>query len=221
MQAGDGRRVDHVRRVSGQLGEPPLGRLERAGHQLGFRPVELDGEGELVAPGPAILSEQRGAGREVPERRGIGGGSLGTPARHQIELGDPLALVARRHERRPLVELVDDVEDLLFDVRGRRVLQEQSPDAEVHRRAFALGDERVGRLLYAIVRKAIGAVRSAAAGLPRTPRAAPPRDCARTRGRSVSASTLAPRQAASLRASCVSAGRSCSLPTISSTTLSV
>ena len=38
---------------------------------------------------------------------------------------------------------------------------------------------------------------------------------------SVSASMLAPRQAASLRSSCVSAGRACSLPTIRSTTLSV
>ena len=45
---------------------------------------------------------------------------------------------------------------VVLELRGRRALQQQPADAQVHRRPLALGDERVGRLLHPVVEEAIG-----------------------------------------------------------------
>ena len=80
---------------------------------------------------------------------------LGALARQQIELGDPASFLGRRDERGPLIELVDDVEDPFLELAGWPAFEEQSPQVQVHRRPLALRDERVRRLLHAIVREAI------------------------------------------------------------------
>src|SRR3990172_1626823 len=61
-------------------------------------------------------------------------------------------------ERGAAVELVRDLEDLLLEILRRRARPEQSTDLQVHRCPLALGDERVGRLLDAIVREPIRAL---------------------------------------------------------------
>ena len=75
--------------------EPLFRRREIAGQELALGPVELEREGECVPPLPAVLRQQRRAGGEIGQRRGIGGRSLGPLASNEIELGDPLALLSR------------------------------------------------------------------------------------------------------------------------------
>ena len=80
---------------------------------------------------PAVLRQQRATGREVGQRRGIGGRILGALARDQVELRELLALVLRCDQRDTAVELIDDLEDDLLALLRRRVRREQSPDPQV------------------------------------------------------------------------------------------
>ena len=67
-----------------------------AGQELAFGPVQLQREGELVPALPAILRQERRAGGEIGQRRGVGGRRLGALARDQVELGQLLALLSAR-----------------------------------------------------------------------------------------------------------------------------
>ena len=46
---------------------------QRAGQELAFGPVQLQREGELVPALPRVFRQQRRAGDEIGERRGISG----------------------------------------------------------------------------------------------------------------------------------------------------
>ena len=74
--------------------EPLLRRRQLAGQELALGAVELEREAELVATLPAVLRQQRRAGGEIGQRRGVGRRRLGALARDQVELGEPLALLA-------------------------------------------------------------------------------------------------------------------------------
>ena len=82
-----------------QLGEARLRFRQRAGEELALGPIELEREGQIVTPLPRVLRQQRGAGGEVGQRRGVGGRGLGAPARNQVQLGEPLALLGRADQR--------------------------------------------------------------------------------------------------------------------------
>ena len=158
LGAGDGGEVDEGPRAAGQRGEPLLRGRGVAAQVLALGAIELEGEGELVAALPAVLGQEGAAGGEVGERRGVGRGLLGAPARRQIDLGHALALLARGDQGRPAVQLGRDLERPLPALGGRRARPEPAPDLEVQPRPLALGDQRVGGLLHAVVREATGMV---------------------------------------------------------------
>ncbi len=90
--AGDGGEIDEVCGAAREHREPLLGRPELAGQVLALGAVELELEGEIVPPVPALFFQERRAGREVLLRRGVGRRSSGALARDEIELGDALSL---------------------------------------------------------------------------------------------------------------------------------
>ena len=128
---------------------------------LAFGPVELEIEGEPVAPLPSVLRQQDAAAGEILQGRGIGGRRLGALARHQVEPGDLLALRRGGDQRRAAVELVHDVEYLLFQLLGGGSRREQPADPQMRHDALALGNERVGRLLDAVVEEGVGGIGAA------------------------------------------------------------
>ena len=106
---------------------------------------------------PAVLRQQCRTGDQIGQRRGVGGRSLGALARDQIELGQLLALVSRGDQGRAAVELIDDLEDRLFPLLGRRVRREQPPDSKVRLGAQLFRDQRIGGFLNAVVDEPVGA----------------------------------------------------------------
>jgi hypothetical protein len=115
LQVRDGRCVHGVRRPVGQRDEPLLRGVDLARQELALRAMELERERQVVPPRPPIVPEDLGPGHEVPERGGVGGGPLGTPASHEVEVGDQFSLFARRHQRGAEIQLVHDIEDLVFE----------------------------------------------------------------------------------------------------------
>ena len=71
---------------------------------------------------------------------------------------DLLALPLCTDQRRATVEVVHDIEDVLFELVCRGARGEQSTDPEMYHRALVLGDERKGRLLDTIMEECVGAV---------------------------------------------------------------
>ena len=116
-QPGKGRQLGRAGRAIRQFGEARFRFRQRAGEELAFGPIELEREGEIMTALPRVARQQGRAGDEVGQRRGVGGRGLGAPARNQVQLGEPLALVARADERGPAIELADDLEDALIDAR--------------------------------------------------------------------------------------------------------
>ena len=151
--------VGEAPRASRERGQPLLRRVELAGQVLALGPVELEREGELVPPLPGVFGQERRAGGEVLQRRGVGRRGLGALARDEVELGHPLALrpgdvisAAPRSSWFTISKICSSSSS------GGVSAPQQPADAEVQRRPLAVGDERVGRLLHAIVREAVGAL---------------------------------------------------------------
>ena len=81
----------------------------------------------------------------------IGGRSLGALAGKQVELGQLLALFRRSSSGDAAVELVDNLENGLLPACRRRMCHEQPADPQVGFGARFLGDQRIGRLVHAIM----------------------------------------------------------------------
>src|SRR5271170_3574254 len=67
-QAGDGRLLDRLRSVGRQRRQALLRLRQCAGQELAFRPVQLEREGQLMPPLPAILRQQGRASSQISER---------------------------------------------------------------------------------------------------------------------------------------------------------
>ena len=95
-QARDARSIDRICGAGRQRRQALFRVRERAGQELAFGAMQLQREGELAPALPAIVRQQRRAGDEIVQRRGVGGRGLGALARGQIELGQLLALICAR-----------------------------------------------------------------------------------------------------------------------------
>ncbi len=112
--------------------------------------------GEVVGRAPGRGAEQANPLRQVADGRRIGGRGLGPPPGPQIELDEELALGRIGDEAAAPVELIDQIEDALLEILGARGGEEGAADGQVHRRALALGDQEIGRLVNPIVHEAVG-----------------------------------------------------------------
>ena len=61
---------------------------------------------------------------------------------------------------RSAVELIDDLEDLVIPLLGRRVRGQQPSDSEVHLGARCLRDQGICCFLYAVVDESVGSLRA-------------------------------------------------------------
>ena len=102
-----------------------------AGQEFAFGPVQLQRKHQLMPALPDILRQKRRASNEIGERRSVGGGRLGALARDQVEFGELVAFLLLINLCGAAVELIDDVEDCLLPVLGRRVPQEQPADSQM------------------------------------------------------------------------------------------
>ena len=148
--------------------------------------MQLQREGELVPALPRVFRQQRRAGDEIGERRGVGGRGLGALAREQVELGQLLTLVSRGDQRGAAVELIDDLEDGLFASFRRGMRREQPADAQVRLGAQSFRYERIGGLLDTVVDELVRALQVLdqlqTNGAPRDPNG-PPRSISRERSK--------------------------------------
>jgi len=151
LQARDRGTVNEVLSVARQHGQPLLCRHKIAGEQLALGPLQLQREGQRVAPSPAFLSQQRTPGDEVGQRRNIGRRTLGSFTSNEIELGYLLSLLQGMNQRNSAIELIDNLKDLLLNLLGSCLRREQSADPEVYGRPFTFGDERIGGFPDAVV----------------------------------------------------------------------
>ena len=99
LQPSDGGQVGEADGAACQFGEARLGFRQRASEELAFGPVQLEREGELVPALPGVVRQQGRPGGEIGQRRRVGRRGLGAPAGDQIQLGEPLALLARGDQR--------------------------------------------------------------------------------------------------------------------------
>ena len=109
-QAGQGRQLRGADRAIRQFEEARFRFRQRAGEELAFGPIELEREGEIWRRSQAS-GGTRARRRRIGQRRGVGGRGLGAAACNEVQLGEPLALLARADERGPAVKLADDLED--------------------------------------------------------------------------------------------------------------
>ena len=108
-------------------------------------------------PLPAIFREHCLAGGEMGERHGKGRCQLGAATGQQVQLGQLLPLRGRGNQGSAAVELADNFENVFLDCLRRGPRREQSANAQMGCGPFSLRDQRVGRLLKAVVDKPIGA----------------------------------------------------------------
>src|ERR1700723_3539357 len=83
---------------------------------------------------------------------------MGALAGNQIEFGELLALFWSRHQGRRAIELVDNLEDGLVQLAGRRMSDQDPADPQVHGAAPLGSDQRISSLVDAIVNEPVGAL---------------------------------------------------------------
>src|SRR5882757_179568 len=117
--------------------------------------MQLERKGEVVAPLPAVLSHQSSSGDEILQRRGISARVLGALARHEVQLGDFVALLLRRDHFGAAVEVVYDVEDGFLERFRRDTRYKRPANPEMGGGPLTLGNERIGSLLDSVVKEHI------------------------------------------------------------------
>src|SRR5262245_9587151 len=122
--------------------------------------MNLERKCEPVPLFPTVRCQQRAAGDKIRQGRSIGRRSLGALAGNKIELCHAHALLRRTDQFDTAVDLINDLADLLLNFRGPSPRYEQSADPEMDRRSLTLRNERIGRLLDAVMQKCVGAIES-------------------------------------------------------------
>ncbi len=115
----------------------------------------MQGEGEVVLRVPQLFSDEAQARRQVTQRRLVGGRGLGSLPGAQVEPCEGDALRVLRDQAAPEIQVVHDVEDPLFELGGGTVRQHQPPHREVHLPLRLVSDQRVRRLLHAVVQELV------------------------------------------------------------------
>ena len=110
---------------------------------------------------PTFVSQKYFACDEILECGGVGCGRFGPLACGEIELSQlDSAHSSEVDEFGATVKLIDDIENDLFALVGRRMRHEQSADPEMGFGARVLGNERIGRLLDTVMLERIGILRA-------------------------------------------------------------
>ena len=117
--------------------------------------MELQGEREVRAAIPTIVWQECRAGDEIVQGGNVGRRSFRSLARNQVELRQLFAFLTRADLSGAAVELIDDLENPVFERIRRGMRRQQPADSEMSLRPPALWDQGIGGFLNAIVKEAI------------------------------------------------------------------
>ncbi len=141
--------------VGSRAGEDQVEQAVRGGEisdqVLAFREKEMELERLGVEARPGVWRREGSGLRQVIACGGIGDGGLCLLAGEDVQAKERLPLLGVGDQIHGAVQLVDDREHVLGGRIGRQPGEKQTADAEVRLRLLSLRDERIGRLLDAIV----------------------------------------------------------------------
>src|SRR5262245_54901923 len=157
-QAGDESFLDCAVAERRHVLQALLRRAEVARQEFALGAVQLDLEGELVAPVPAVVRQQLPAEDQISKCHSVRRRCLGALSSEQVERGQLFALLPGSYQDGAAVELIDDVKDALFALLGRCVLEEQPSDSKMLFGPRFFRDQRIGSLVDAVVYESVGAV---------------------------------------------------------------
>src|ERR1700686_2161326 len=86
------------------------------------------------------------------------GRTFGARARDEIQFRDPLAFLGCRDQQGAAVEMVYDLEDLLFDLFRRGPRRQKTANSVMRSGARALWYQRIRRFLDSIMQEPVGAL---------------------------------------------------------------
>jgi len=154
-QIGDGGEVHEPASTAGQHRQPLFGGRQCAGQELALGAVELEREGEVAVPLPAILGQQLPTGCEVGQRRVVGRRLFGALAREQM------SSASCTRSAREVIKAAPRLSWLTISKMASSRLPAAYPrpasaDPEVHGGAPFGRNQRVGSLVDAIVDETVG-----------------------------------------------------------------
>ena len=118
--------------------------------------MEGEREAEFRAALPAIFGQQCLARGAIDQSRAKGRRRLRALGCKQIEPGQPFAFRNQAEQGFAAVKLADDFEHMLLERLRRHARSQQPADPQVLGLPFILREQRVGRLLNAIMQEAVG-----------------------------------------------------------------
>src|ERR1700761_5014237 len=107
---------------------------------------------------PWVVTEEFDPGDEIAERGLVGCRGFGLPACNHIQFSKLELLPLQGNQSRSSIEVVYDLEYPLFELARGRAEEEHPADSEVCRCALAFRNERIGRLLDAVVKERVAAL---------------------------------------------------------------
>ncbi len=140
-------RVEHV--------EERLRGGEAAGEVLALGALEVEREREIGVVVPGLLTQQLHAAAQVLGRGLVRGRRLGPAPRAHVEPRRARPLGRIGDEPCAQAVVVGDVEELVVGGSVARAREQEPPDEEVQLLLAGRRDERVGRLLHAVVQEAV------------------------------------------------------------------
>ena len=145
----------HLRELRGSARDRSLGQLVRfivPSREVGaLGELAMERERQLGSRLPSVGRQMAHAEREIAVGRLVGRRRFRFPPCSEVELREAAVLGGVGDERLTEIELVHDVEQLLVELVVQSRPEQAPPDAQVEPRSFLVGQERIGRLLDAVV----------------------------------------------------------------------
>src|SRR5882757_5201562 len=109
---------------------------------------------------PNVITKKLYPGGEIVQRRLVGCRGFSFPTCNHIEFGNLDLFTLRLNQNRSSIQLIYDLEYLLFELARGRLGEEYPANSEVHRCALALWNDRIGSLVDSVVGKCISVLGS-------------------------------------------------------------
>jgi hypothetical protein len=117
--------------------------------------LEVQREGESVIRDPQVLARQLQSRREIAQRGFVGGRGLGPLPGSKVEPGEGPALRRVGDQAAPEIQVVHQIEDPVLRLLGIRPRAQQPAHRQVHHLLPPGGNQRVCRLLNAVVQEGV------------------------------------------------------------------
>ena len=155
-QAVDPRLVQLGRRMPEEQREFPLRLVEPAAQIQALGALEVQGKRQTVVGVPQHIGHDAHSRLQIAQRRCVGGRGLGLLPGAQVQPRERHPLRIVRDQVAAEIEVLDDVEDALVELDSGTVGQHEPPHGQVHLPLGLVRDQRVRRLLHAVVEELVG-----------------------------------------------------------------